>query len=153
VDTLSNMLQEVRSCFASPCAEASDPDAAVRDPDIIQILEWMHAQPELPWTVASLADRICISRSRFAERFKTLLSKTPLQYLFELRMRNASAMLAEGRHRIKDVAARVGYSSEAAFSKAFKRWSGIAPGAYRQSTSENAGLNSSDRTAAPMSNC
>jgi AraC-like DNA-binding protein len=106
--------------------------AAVGDPDIGPVLGLMHTQPERPWTVAALADQVCLSRSVFAARFKALVSKPPLQYLLECRMQKACTLLVEDRCGIKEIALQVGYATEAAFSNAFKRWSGLSPRAYRQ---------------------
>jgi AraC-like DNA-binding protein len=105
--------------------------AALVDPDINQILGLIHAQPELSWTVASMAEQVCLSRSVFAARFKSLLSKSPIQYLLECRMQKACALLTEGRHSIKEIAGLVGYATAAAFSNSFKRWSGQSPGYFR----------------------
>jgi AraC-like DNA-binding protein len=145
VNAFNALLQENGTRLTLPSPETAV-DGRLRpiDPDIGRILELMHAQPELPWTVASLADRICISRSRFAERFKALLSKSPIQYLFEHRMAKACALLTEDHYKIKEIAARVGYSTEAAFSKAFKRWSGMAPGTCRKPVFPDADFNSPD---------
>jgi AraC-like DNA-binding protein len=82
--------------------------------------------------VAALADRVCLSRSVFAARFKSLLSKSPMQYLFDCRMQKACAMLSEDRYGIKEIASHVGYATEGAFSNAFKRWSGQSPGSFRR---------------------
>jgi AraC-like DNA-binding protein len=112
--------------------------AALMDPDIGPVLGLIHAQPELSWTVASLAERVCMSRSVFAARFKALVSKSPIRYLLECRMRIARALLSEGRYSIKEIAGLVGYATEAAFSSAFKRWSGQAPGHFRHNALKEA---------------
>jgi AraC-like DNA-binding protein len=82
--------------------------------------------------VAELARRVCLSRSVFASRFKNLLSTSPMQYLMERRMQKACELLAEGQYGIKQIASQVGYASKAAFSNAFKRWSGQSPQVYRR---------------------
>lgn len=106
--------------------------AALTDPAIGSALELMHGRLDAPWTVASLAGRVGMSRSAFAARFKTLVQKSPLQYLFECRMQKACDLFSEGRIGIKEVAVRVGYATHAAFRKAFRRWSGVTPGDYRR---------------------
>ena len=93
----------------------------------------MHDQPEAPWTVATLAKQVAMSRSVFSARFTALMGKPPLEYLFEWRMLKASYLLRTTRTELKEVSAKVGYESAAAFSKAFTRWAGVPPGSYRQS--------------------
>jgi AraC-like DNA-binding protein len=121
-------------------ALATEPDAsgsglgAVLDPDIGPALKLMHTDPHLPWTVATLADRVGMSRSAFAARFKALVSKPPLQYLLEYRMEKALALLSEGQCGLKQIAAQVGYATGSTFSNAFKRWSGAAPRSYRRAS-------------------
>ena len=106
--------------------------ASLADPDIGLALKLMHTAPHAPWTVAVLADRVGLSRSVFAAKFKTLISRSPMQYLFDYRMSLARDLIAEGRSGVKQIAAQLGYATRDAFSIAFKRWSGLAPGAYRR---------------------
>jgi AraC-like DNA-binding protein len=73
-----------------------------------------------------------VSRSAFAAKFTAMVGEPPLQYLTNHRMRRATELLRAGRSAIKEIAAKVGYDSEAAFSHAFKRHYGVAPGAYRK---------------------
>jgi AraC-like DNA-binding protein len=105
---------------------------AMFDPDIGQTLAKIHATPEVPWTVASLAQSVAMSRSAFAARFAELVGQPPLHYLTDYRMRKAAELLRNGRAAIKEIAGVVGYDSEAAFSHAFKRVFGVAPGAHRK---------------------
>ena len=104
---------------------------AVADPQIGKVLSAIHEAPGDPWTVASLADVGNMSRSAFAAKFRTLVDMTPLDYLTAWRIYRAQKLLRAGKH-ICDVASEVGYQSEAAFSKAFKRGTGLAPGAFRR---------------------
>ena len=104
----------------------------LRDADIGLAVGLMQAKPEAPWTVASLAHQVCMSRSAFAGRFTAVMHDTPMRYLLQCRLRKACSLLDNSRIGLKEIAARVGYSSEAAFSCAFKRWAGIAPSSYRQ---------------------
>ncbi len=105
--------------------------AGLLDPEIGPALRLIHLNPEKPWTVASLAEKVCMSRSAFAARFTSLVGNPPLFYLFLCRMNKACNLLRDPHKRIKEIAPRVGYASEAAFSNAFKRWAGMAPGHYR----------------------
>lgn len=106
--------------------------AAVRDPAVDAALDLIHRLPADPWTVARLADHVAMSRSAFAERFRRLLGETPMDYLARWRMHLATRLLREDRASVATVAERVGYESEAAFAKAFKRMVGTAPGTYRR---------------------
>ncbi|MBZ5715924.1 AraC family transcriptional regulator [Nannocystis pusilla] len=104
---------------------------ALRDPSIAAALGAMHRRAEAPWTVASLAKEAGLSRSVFAARFTELVGEPPLGYLTRLRMQNAAALLREGAPLAK-VSLLTGYSSEASFSHAFRKFSGMAPGAWRR---------------------
>ena len=106
--------------------------AAVRDPAVDGALDLMHRRSAEPWTVARLADRASLSRSAFAERFRRLLGESPMGYLARWRMHQAAGLLRRGHDPVATIAERVGYESEAAFAKAFKRELGMAPGAYRR---------------------
>jgi AraC-like DNA-binding protein len=134
VDHLTQIIfiEAIRSCLKMLPIRNNNWLMAQLDPDIGPVLELMHSQPELPWTVASLAAHVCLSRSVFASRFKSLLSKTPYQYLLECRMRKACDLLSEGQYGIKKIASLSGYATEAAFNNAFKRWSGKTPGVFRR---------------------
>lgn len=105
---------------------------AFHDPLIGKALELIHLQPQHAWTVASLARAVACSRSAFAARFTALVSEPPIEYLTRWRMQIASRLLTEEPAlTIGEIAARVGYHSEAAFSKAFKRLLGVSPITYR----------------------
>jgi len=105
---------------------------ALRDEHIGAALALIHGSPEQAWTVASLATAVAMSRSAFAARFSALTGEPPLEYLTRLRMHVAAGWLRDGALSIGEIAARIGYGSEAAFSKAFKRRYGMPPGAYRR---------------------
>lgn len=113
--------------------------AALADRQIASALAQLHRAPERQWTVALLADRAGMSRSAFAARFNDLVGLTPMRYLSFWRMQKARELLAESRLSTAAIAERVGYQSEAAFSKAFKKTSGIGPGAFRRRISDPAG--------------
>ncbi|MCG7917972.1 MAG: hypothetical protein B6D70_10620 [gamma proteobacterium symbiont of Stewartia floridana] len=106
--------------------------AALTDGRIAKALDAIHAQPEYGWTVDELAALANLSRSAFADRFKTLLGESPINYLGRWRMQNAWLWLSEERATIYDVAKRCGYESEASFSKAFKKYTGESPGKVRK---------------------
>ena len=104
---------------------------ALRDPSTAAALGAMHRRAEAPWTVASLAEEVGLSRSVFAARFTQLVGEPPLGYLTRLRMQKAATLLRDGATLAK--ASRLtGYASEASFSHAFRQWAGVAPGAWRR---------------------
>ena len=92
----------------------------------------IHDDLAAPWTVASLAALAGVSRAVFAERFRQRVGISPGGYLLQVRMARASTLLRDERSTLRTVAAAVGYGSEAAFSAAFKRYTGTSPGAYRK---------------------
>ncbi len=104
---------------------------ALRDPRIGRALALMHGSPDGPWTVAELAERVDMARATFAERFARLVGASPMHYLTRLRMQVATTWIREDKVPLAQVAKRLGYSSDAAFSRAFKRHMGIPPGAVR----------------------
>lgn len=106
--------------------------AAVRDKHIGRALALMHAEPETPWTISSLADRAAVSRSVFAAKFSQLVGEPPLRYLTRLRLNSAAARLRSTEEGLKTIAAAAGYDSVAAFTKAFKRHMGTTPGQYHK---------------------
>src|SRR3989475_4056744 len=104
---------------------------AIFDPKIGAALKAMHERIENPWTVETLAAAAGMSRSAFALRFKELLGETPLEYLTNWRMYKATGLLQGNDRKLFEVAKSVGYDSDAAFRKAFKRVLGAAPREYR----------------------
>ena len=131
---LSDILfvQAVRAHLAVLPDEAPGWLGALRDPQMGRALWLIHRHPERPWTVGSLAAAVYMSRSSFAERFTRRVGQPPLAYLARWRMHRAGHLLRGGSTRVGTVAELLGYASEAAFSTAFKRWSGVSPGAYRK---------------------
>ena len=105
---------------------------ALRDPQIGQALALIHHQPEETWTVESLARRVGLSRSALSAKFTLLVGTPPIQYMTDVRLTKAAALLRTHPATLIEVALSVGYESEVAFSKAFKRHFGVAPGAYRR---------------------
>jgi AraC-like DNA-binding protein len=123
----------VRGWVECGCDNASGLVAALRDPRLARAILALHRQPGRDWTVAELAAECNISRSVFAERFQATIGVPPLRYATELRMLLAVQWLAEDTMSVEAVARRLGYASQAAFSRAFKRVTGCSPGASRAS--------------------
>jgi AraC-like DNA-binding protein len=105
--------------------------AGVKDAQVGKALRLLHADPARNWTVDTLAREVAISRSALAARFADLVGEAPMHYLLNWRMQLAKQMLRESR-TVQDVALRVGYESEAAFNRAFKRVTGSPPVAWRK---------------------
>jgi AraC-like DNA-binding protein len=106
--------------------------SALLNPSIAMSLTLIHQFPDKPWTVASLASAVVMSRSAFADRFTELVGASPIQYLTERRMHAACQLLHDPDIGLAQIASRVGYRSTAAFSHAFRRWTGLTPGMYRR---------------------
>jgi AraC-like DNA-binding protein len=117
-------------------AETLPPDrkgwfAGLRDPAVGRALALLHARVAHPWTTEALAAEVNLSRSAFAERFTQLVGVPPISYLTDWRMQLAAARLRDTPRAIGQIAAELGYESEATFTRAFKRAMGVAPGRYR----------------------
>lgn len=125
----------IRTWLESQSADMPGWLAAFRDPKIGKALVAMHRQPARAWSVEALAELAQASRSTFSDRFASLLGLPPLQYLTRWRMHLASGWLRSDQMTIAGIAARAGYSSEAAFSRAFKRFFGVSPSALRRDPS------------------
>jgi AraC-like DNA-binding protein len=108
---------------------------ALRDAPVGRALTLFHDRPQHPWTLDELADEVGLSRTSLAERFTHLVGTSPIQYLAHWRMQLAANLLATGSNSVAEVAFAVGYGSEAAFSRAFKRLVGAAPANWRQARS------------------
>ncbi|MEM7276454.1 MAG: AraC family transcriptional regulator, partial [Actinomycetota bacterium] len=106
---------------------------ALRDPEVGRAMALIHTEPAQPWTVEGLARAAGLSRSAFAVRFAELVGRTPKQYLTSWRMRLAEDLLATTSDGVLSIATELGYGSEAAFSRAFKRETGRPPSAVRRS--------------------
>ncbi|HZT54765.1 MAG TPA: AraC family transcriptional regulator [Burkholderiaceae bacterium] len=106
--------------------------AALRDPQVSRALRLLHADPARQWTVDDLGREAGISRSSLAERFALLIGEPPMQYLTRWRLALAARALQEGDETILRVADEVGYESEAAFNRAFKREFGMPPATWRR---------------------
>ncbi|MCW5657824.1 MAG: AraC family transcriptional regulator [Burkholderiaceae bacterium] len=120
------------SAASKRASEATGWLAALRDPLISRVLARLHAQPDHAWTLQSLSDGTGASRSKLAERFAQLVGQPPMHYLAGWRMQLATRLLAEHSMKVRAIADSVGYASEAAFSRAFKKHTGMSPQAWRQ---------------------
>ena len=103
----------------------------LRDRHIGRALNLLHAEPVRAWTLEQLAREVGLSRSSFAERFTCFVGLPPMQYLQRWRLQIAASRLAEGNASIAAIAAEIGYESEAAFSRAFKKMIGEPPAEWR----------------------
>jgi AraC-like DNA-binding protein len=106
--------------------------AGLRDRFVGKTLALIHSKPAHPWTVDELAGAVGLSRSALADRFTALVGQPPMQYLTRWRLQLAANLLRSGARNVASVAADVGYDSEAAFNRAFKRELGVTPAAWRR---------------------
>jgi len=125
-------IQALRLWTSSPCGCGKEWLVALNDHHISSALDLIHRAPERPWTVASLSEKVGLSRSPFAARFNEKVGMPPLAYLTQWRMRLAARLLREQNLSLTQVSGRVGYASEAAFSRVFKQQFGVSPGSYRR---------------------
>jgi transcriptional regulator GlxA family with amidase domain len=125
-------VQAVRAWVAAQPDSHTHWVAALHDRQIARVLGLMHTQPERPWTVATLAREVGMSRSTLARRFREILDETPVVYLSRSRLQAAAELMRTENLSLSEVAARVGYQSEASFSRAFRQNMGNPPAAYRR---------------------
>ena len=125
------VIQAVRSWIETDPAARTGWLGALQDPQIGHAITLIHADPARAWSVASLADELAMSRSAFAARFTELMGEPVMQYVTRWRMHVAGDELAQGA-TVGQLAGRLGYASEAAFARAFKRVTGTPPGAVRR---------------------
>jgi AraC-like DNA-binding protein len=125
------VIQAIRTWIQADPAAQTGWLGALQDPQIGQAIVAIHRNPGHPWTLASMAGQAAMSRSAFAARFTQLVGEPAVQYLTRWRMQVALARLQQGPATIRELATQFGYGSEAAFSHAFKRVTGIPPGAVR----------------------
>jgi AraC-like DNA-binding protein len=107
--------------------------AGARDPVIGQALALMHKDPAHPWTVSGIARQLGLSRTRLSERFRHFLGESPMAYLAQWRLEIGARILQSTEDSVAEVAATVGYGSEAAFNRAFKREFNCPPAQFRRS--------------------
>ena len=106
--------------------------AGMRDPHVSKALTLLHARPAEAWTTELLAKEVGLSRSALADRFTSSLGEPPMRYLAKHRMNVAANLLQEGTRNSSNIAYAVGFNSEAAFSRAFKKEFGVPPGMWRK---------------------
>jgi AraC-like DNA-binding protein len=124
-------VEVVRRHLATLPAEQAGWLAGLRDEIIGRALARLHERPAHPWTLEDLARDVGLSRSALADRFTHFVGQPPMQYLTGWRMQAAARLLADGVAKVSAVALEVGYDSEAAFSRAFKRVAGVPPAMWR----------------------
>lgn len=128
------VVQVIRSWIATDPAARTGWLGALRDGRVGQALALIHREPARAWSVATLADAVAMSRSAFSARFTALVGEPVMQYVTRWRMQVAVDALAAGDASVAEVALRLGYQSEATFSRAFTRVTGRRPGAVRRRT-------------------
>jgi AraC-like DNA-binding protein len=106
--------------------------SGLRDPHVGEALKLIHARPKEAWTLDRLAREVGLSRSSFADRFTHYVEVSPMQYLARWRLQLAGRLLEQPDISVARAGAEVGYESEAAFNRAFKRFVGVPPGAWRR---------------------
>ncbi|MEM7310070.1 MAG: AraC family transcriptional regulator [Planctomycetota bacterium] len=127
------VIQAIRSWIAENPTAQTGWLGALHDDRIGPAILLVQREPARPWTVASLARAVAMSRSAFAARFRELVGESPMQYLTRWRMHVALTWLQDGDATVAELSGRLGYRSEAAFSRAFKRILGVSPGSVRRS--------------------
>lgn len=126
------VIQAIRSWMQEAPAAQTGWLRALQDRQIGRAIALVHREPERPWTVASLAEAVAMSRSAFAARFTELMGEPAMHYVARWRMHVAVTWLKEEGPGLGELAGRLGYQSEAAFSRAFKRYIGTSPGSLRR---------------------
>jgi AraC-like DNA-binding protein len=125
-------VEVVRQHLAMLPAERTGWLVGLRDPLVGRALALLHERPARSWTLARLAKEVGSSRSTLADRFSQFVGRSPMRYLGQWRMQLAARLLADGTAKLSAVASDVGYDSEAAFSRAFKKIVGLAPATWRR---------------------
>jgi AraC-like DNA-binding protein len=125
-------IEALRRHLAAQAARGPGWLAGLRDPQVGRAIALLHADPAREWTLDRLARETGVSRSVLAERFAARLGETPMRYLTLWRMQLAARRLADGTETVAAVAGRIGFRSEAAFSRRFKEVTGLAPADWRR---------------------
>jgi AraC-like DNA-binding protein len=126
------VIQAIRSWIAQDPSAQTGWLGALKDKQVGHAITLVHRDPARAWSVASLAAEVAMSRSAFAARFTELVGEPPMHYVGRWRMNVALASLKEDGATLGELAIRLGYQSEAAFSRAFKRFIGVSPGSVRR---------------------
>ena|SRR5437879_6256848 len=136
---VGGFVETLRTYIAHLPAEQTGWLAGARDSEVGKTLALMHRNPAQPWTIASLAKEAGVSRSVLAERFRHYLNEPPMAYLTRWRLQLGAQMLGSTSYSVAQIASEVGYESEAAFNRAFKREFETPPARFRtQSRSAHA---------------
>lgn len=125
-------VEVIRHYAASLTENSTGWFAALNEPIVGRALQFVHDDPVRKWTVEDLARSVGTSRTVLAERFNAILGQAPIEYVTSWRMQLAATRLRDGLDPIASISADVGYESEAAFNRAFKRVTGFTPGAWRE---------------------
>jgi len=144
------VIQAIRSWMAQDPAAQTGWLGALRDKGIGRAIALIHRDPSRAWTVASLAAEVAMSRSAFSARFTELVAEPPMHYVARWRMHVALNWLKEDETSLAELASRLGYQSEAAFSRAFKRFIGVSPGAARASKAYSNAFATEKASSSPM---
>jgi AraC-like DNA-binding protein len=126
------VIQAIRHWIAGDPAAQTGWLGALRDDKIGRAIALIHRDPTRHWTVASLAGAVSMSRSAFAARFTDMVGEPAMHYATRWKMHTAEMWLARSPAPLAELAKRLGYASEGAFSRAFKRVVGVSPGAARR---------------------
>lgn len=132
-------VEALRSWIASLSPGQGGWLGAISDPHIGPALKLIHENPERPWTLSELGQRVGLGRSVFSARFTKLVGKSMYRYVIERRMAEAAFLLETSDEPIARIASRVGYETAVAFSKLFHRHHGVSPGRYRVTQRLNGG--------------
>jgi AraC-like DNA-binding protein len=133
------VIQAIRAWIARDPAAQTGWLGALRDKQIGRAIALVHRDPAFPWTLASLAVKAGMSRSAFAARFTQLVGEPAMHYVTRWKMHTALMWLREDDTPLGELAGRLGYESEAAFSRAFKRFNGVSPGTARRNHADQRG--------------
>jgi AraC-like DNA-binding protein len=136
------VIQAIRSWIDTAPVAHTGWLGALQDPQIGRAISLIHRDPARPWTVAMLARELAMSRSAFAARFSELVGEPVMQYVTRWRMHVALSALKDQGATVAELAHRLGYRSEAAFARAFKRVLGVPPGAVKRGRVAIGGLRS-----------
>src|SRR5262249_42610229 len=133
-------VEVIRKHIASLPTDSRGWLSALRDRQISRAMQAIHGRPAQQWTLETLAHEAALSRSVFAERFAHCVGLSPMNYLGRWRMQLAARRLEIPGVSIPQIAAEVGYESEAAFNRSFKKYVGVPPGAWRKTRIPSGGL-------------
>jgi AraC-like DNA-binding protein len=125
-------VEVLRNHMESLPAEHTGWFAGLRDPFVGRALQRLHAEPERDWTVDVLGRAVGLSRSALVDRFKALIGQPPMTYLTHWRIQLATQLLRDSHASVASIGSQVGYASEAAFNRAFRRVVGLPPAAWRR---------------------